>query len=94
MLEKQVSAIRFDTFLDKIWTLELGGCLGGTLGPHDVPKSVHFHVLGTPFGYIGHCRGALWVPRGTPLAPFGHTLEATSTMLGPCLQKCSKNPYF
>ena len=33
MLEKQVSAIRFDTFLDKIWTLELGGCLGGTLGP-------------------------------------------------------------
>ncbi len=33
MLEKEVSAIRFDTFLEKIWTLELGGCLGGTLGP-------------------------------------------------------------
>ena len=39
---KHVSAINFNNLLDKIWTLELGGCLGGTLGPRWATKSVHF----------------------------------------------------
>ena len=43
----------------------------------EVPKSIHFDVLGTPFGYIKRCRGSLLVPldhsRGTPWAPLGHS---------------------
>ena len=62
------------------------------------------HPLGTlghpscyfnrPVGDIGHCRADIWIPRGNPLAPFGHTLEATSAILETCLQKGQKNNFF
>ena len=59
----------------------------GTLGHLWAP----FGHAGMPFGHplesLGHPLGSLWAPLtdiwvhwATPLAPFGHTLKATSTI--------------
>ena len=61
----------------------------GTLwAPWHTPAAIN-----RPAGDIGHCRGDIWVLRGTPVAPFGHTLESTSAILATCLQKAQKNHY-
>jgi hypothetical protein len=57
--------------------------------------------FGTQFGTFGHhvsdiglCRHDIEVPRCTPLAPFGHTLEATSAILETCLKQMLKDHSF
>ena len=80
------------------------GTLGHSLGALGHALDTLWALLGTAwtplvplwalFGDIGHCRGDILVTRGIHLAPFGHTLEHTSTILETCLQKGQKNHYF
>ena len=71
-------AIHFDTFLDKIWTLELGGCLGGTLGPpwgtFGTQKASISTSLAPRLATLSAAGGACWNPLATPGAPLGHHL--------------------
>ena len=64
------------------------------LGVNSPLRGYHFGYVGHPVGDIGHCRGDIWVPWDTPLAPFGHTLEATSAILETCPQKCQNDHHF
>ncbi len=49
----------------------------------EVPKSIHFDVLGTPFGYIKRCRGSLWGPLASLLAPWGVLGTTLGHLWGP-----------
>ena len=76
------------------------GTLGHSLGALGHALDTLWALLGTAwtplvplwalFGDIGHCRGDILVTRGIHSAPFGHTLEHTSTILETCLQKGQK----
>ena len=66
----------------------------GSHGTTWAPLATFWTLFGLHCGSLGHCRCDFWAPRGTPLAPFGQVLEATSAFLPTCLRNGPKNHSF